>query len=156
MKWLAQISTGQVSSALWVAVGLLFHRRHTSKEVHAFAFSGSGSGQQVSQLQISLYCYCEVFYFDSFSSCSLWCSYLQSDSSKDFQRHIIDMLEDAEVVSTMLIPGAYMQMNVNLHSLWNSPSAGEAGIKIFPGCSHIKNHEQRYLAWGGGNFNLLA
>ncbi|CAG07088.1 unnamed protein product, partial [Tetraodon nigroviridis] len=37
-----------------------------------------------------------------------WMSYLQSDSSKDFQRHIIDMLEDAEVVSTMLIPGAYI------------------------------------------------
>ncbi|TNM88687.1 hypothetical protein fugu_004941 [Takifugu bimaculatus] len=30
--------------------------------------------------------------------------YLQSDSSKVFQRHIIDMLEDTEVVSTMLIP----------------------------------------------------
>ncbi|XP_069390056.1 N-terminal EF-hand calcium-binding protein 1 isoform X2 [Paralichthys olivaceus] len=34
-----------------------------------------------------------------------WMSYLQSNSSKDFQRCIIDMLEDAEVVSTMLLPG---------------------------------------------------
>uniref|UniRef100_A0A3P8WR08 N-terminal EF-hand calcium binding protein 3 n=1 Tax=Cynoglossus semilaevis TaxID=244447 RepID=A0A3P8WR08_CYNSE len=33
-----------------------------------------------------------------------WMSYLQSNSSKDFQRCIIDMLEDAEVVSTMLLP----------------------------------------------------
>lgn len=87
------------------------------------------------------------FYFDSLSSCSLWCSYLQSDSSKDFQRHIIDMLEDAEVVSTMLIPGAYTQTTVAQHSLPNSPSAGEAGIKICPGCSHVKNQEQRYLTW---------
>uniref|UniRef100_A0A3Q0S4W6 N-terminal EF-hand calcium binding protein 3 n=1 Tax=Amphilophus citrinellus TaxID=61819 RepID=A0A3Q0S4W6_AMPCI len=37
-----------------------------------------------------------------------WMSYLQSNSSKDFQRCIIDMLEDAEVVSTMLLPGLYM------------------------------------------------
>ncbi|KAM7402412.1 hypothetical protein PAMP_017654 [Pampus punctatissimus] len=34
-----------------------------------------------------------------------WMSYLQSNSSKDFQRCIIDMLEDTEVVSTMLLPG---------------------------------------------------
>uniref|UniRef100_A0A667Z1S4 ABM domain-containing protein n=1 Tax=Myripristis murdjan TaxID=586833 RepID=A0A667Z1S4_9TELE len=34
-----------------------------------------------------------------------WMSYLQSNSSKDFQRCIIDMLEDPEVVSTMLLPG---------------------------------------------------
>nr|XP_019952099.1 PREDICTED: N-terminal EF-hand calcium-binding protein 1-like [Paralichthys olivaceus] len=33
-----------------------------------------------------------------------WMSYLQSNSSKDFQRCIIDMIEDAEVVSTMLLP----------------------------------------------------
>ncbi|KAF0034540.1 hypothetical protein F2P81_012298 [Scophthalmus maximus] len=32
--------------------------------------------------------------------------YLQSNSSKDFQRCIIDMLEDAEVVSTMLLPAS--------------------------------------------------
>uniref|UniRef100_A0A8C6SNF2 ABM domain-containing protein n=1 Tax=Neogobius melanostomus TaxID=47308 RepID=A0A8C6SNF2_9GOBI len=34
-----------------------------------------------------------------------WMSYLQSNSSKDFQRCVIDMLEDAEIVSTMLLPG---------------------------------------------------
>ncbi|MEQ2182069.1 hypothetical protein GOODEAATRI_018255 [Goodea atripinnis] len=34
-----------------------------------------------------------------------WMSYLQSNSSKDFQRCIIDMMEDAEIVSTMLLPG---------------------------------------------------
>uniref|UniRef100_A0A3B3CCF7 N-terminal EF-hand calcium binding protein 3 n=1 Tax=Oryzias melastigma TaxID=30732 RepID=A0A3B3CCF7_ORYME len=33
-----------------------------------------------------------------------WMSYLQSNSSKDFQRCIIDMLEDAEIISTMLLP----------------------------------------------------
>uniref|UniRef100_A0A673AUX3 ABM domain-containing protein n=1 Tax=Sphaeramia orbicularis TaxID=375764 RepID=A0A673AUX3_9TELE len=38
-----------------------------------------------------------------------WMSYLQSNSSKDFQRCVIDMLEDAEVVSTMLLPGLFMQ-----------------------------------------------
>jgi len=32
-------------------------------------------------------------------------SYLQSDASKMFQRCIIDMLEDPEIVSTMLMPG---------------------------------------------------
>uniref|UniRef100_A0A3B4AXE7 ABM domain-containing protein n=1 Tax=Periophthalmus magnuspinnatus TaxID=409849 RepID=A0A3B4AXE7_9GOBI len=37
-----------------------------------------------------------------------WMSYLQSNSSKDFQRCVIDMLEDAEVVSTMLLPGQYL------------------------------------------------
>uniref|UniRef100_H3DBI2 N-terminal EF-hand calcium binding protein 3 n=1 Tax=Tetraodon nigroviridis TaxID=99883 RepID=H3DBI2_TETNG len=42
-----------------------------------------------------------------------WMSYLQSDSSKDFQRHIIDMLEDAEVVSTMLIPASWWIMTNN-------------------------------------------
>lgn len=36
------------------------------------------------------------------------CSYLQSNDSKDFQRCVIDMLEDAEVVSTMLLPGVYV------------------------------------------------
>ncbi|KAK1901055.1 N-terminal EF-hand calcium-binding protein 1, partial [Dissostichus eleginoides] len=30
--------------------------------------------------------------------------YLQSNSSKDFQRCVIDMLEEAEAVSTMLLP----------------------------------------------------
>uniref|UniRef100_A0A671SLK2 ABM domain-containing protein n=1 Tax=Sinocyclocheilus anshuiensis TaxID=1608454 RepID=A0A671SLK2_9TELE len=34
-----------------------------------------------------------------------WMSYLQSDASKMFQRCIIDMLEDPEIVSTMLMPG---------------------------------------------------
>ncbi|KAK3556880.1 hypothetical protein QTP70_022379, partial [Hemibagrus guttatus] len=34
-----------------------------------------------------------------------WMSYLQSEASKTFQRYIIDMLEDPELVSTMLLPG---------------------------------------------------
>uniref|UniRef100_A0A674NBM7 N-terminal EF-hand calcium binding protein 3 n=1 Tax=Takifugu rubripes TaxID=31033 RepID=A0A674NBM7_TAKRU len=42
-----------------------------------------------------------------------WMSYLQSDSSKVFQRHIIDMLEDTEVVSTMLIPASWWIMTNN-------------------------------------------
>ncbi|XP_049444593.1 N-terminal EF-hand calcium-binding protein 1 [Epinephelus fuscoguttatus] len=42
-----------------------------------------------------------------------WMSYLQSNSSKDFQRCIIDMLEDAEVVSTMLIPASWWIMTNN-------------------------------------------
>ncbi|XP_068172038.1 N-terminal EF-hand calcium-binding protein 1 [Antennarius striatus] len=42
-----------------------------------------------------------------------WMSYLQSDSSKDFQRCVIDMLEDAEVVSTMLIPASWWIMTKN-------------------------------------------
>uniref|UniRef100_A0A3B4X2K2 N-terminal EF-hand calcium binding protein 3 n=1 Tax=Seriola lalandi dorsalis TaxID=1841481 RepID=A0A3B4X2K2_SERLL len=41
------------------------------------------------------------------------CSYLQSNSSKDFQRCIIDMLEDAEVVSTMLLPASWWIMTNN-------------------------------------------
>uniref|UniRef100_A0A3Q0S4U3 N-terminal EF-hand calcium binding protein 3 n=1 Tax=Amphilophus citrinellus TaxID=61819 RepID=A0A3Q0S4U3_AMPCI len=36
---------------------------------------------------------------------------LMTHNSKDFQRCIIDMLEDAEVVSTMLLPGLYMCKN---------------------------------------------
>ncbi|XP_068598967.1 N-terminal EF-hand calcium-binding protein 1 [Brachionichthys hirsutus] len=39
-----------------------------------------------------------------------WMSYLQSNSSKDFQRCVIDMLEDTEVVSTMLIPASWWIM----------------------------------------------
>lgn len=39
------------------------------------------------------------------TSCAFLRSYLQTNGSKDFQRCTIDMLEDAEVVSTMLIPG---------------------------------------------------
>ncbi|XP_060926568.1 N-terminal EF-hand calcium-binding protein 1 [Limanda limanda] len=39
-----------------------------------------------------------------------WMSYLQSNNSKDFQRCIIDMLEDAEVVSTMLLPASWWIM----------------------------------------------
>ncbi|XP_047188729.1 N-terminal EF-hand calcium-binding protein 1 isoform X3 [Scophthalmus maximus] len=42
-----------------------------------------------------------------------WMSYLQSNSSKDFQRCIIDMLEDAEVVSTMLLPASWWIMTNN-------------------------------------------
>ncbi|XP_034021969.1 N-terminal EF-hand calcium-binding protein 1 [Thalassophryne amazonica] len=42
-----------------------------------------------------------------------WMSYLQSNSSKDFQRCVIDMLEDAEVVSTMLLPASWWIMTNN-------------------------------------------
>ncbi|XP_062271538.1 N-terminal EF-hand calcium-binding protein 1 [Scomber scombrus] len=42
-----------------------------------------------------------------------WMSYLQSNDSKDFQRCIIDMLEDAEVVSTMLLPASWWIMTNN-------------------------------------------
>ncbi|KAM9410778.1 LOW QUALITY PROTEIN: N-terminal EF-hand calcium-binding protein 1 [Pholidichthys leucotaenia] len=42
-----------------------------------------------------------------------WMSYLQSNSSKDFQRCTIDMLEDAEVVSTMLLPASWWIMTNN-------------------------------------------
>nr|XP_040059823.1 N-terminal EF-hand calcium-binding protein 1 isoform X1 [Gasterosteus aculeatus aculeatus] len=42
-----------------------------------------------------------------------WMSYLQSNSSKDFQRCAIDMLEDAEVVSTMLLPASWWIMTNN-------------------------------------------
>ncbi|XP_070759393.1 N-terminal EF-hand calcium-binding protein 1 [Enoplosus armatus] len=42
-----------------------------------------------------------------------WMSYLQSNGSKDFQRCIIDMLEDAEVVSTMLLPASWWIMTNN-------------------------------------------
>uniref|UniRef100_UPI003AAFF0D4 N-terminal EF-hand calcium-binding protein 1 isoform X2 n=1 Tax=Centroberyx gerrardi TaxID=166262 RepID=UPI003AAFF0D4 len=42
-----------------------------------------------------------------------WMSYLQSNSSKDFQRCIIDMLEDPEVVSTMLLPASWWIMTNN-------------------------------------------
>ncbi|XP_056607628.1 N-terminal EF-hand calcium-binding protein 1 isoform X1 [Triplophysa dalaica] len=42
-----------------------------------------------------------------------WMSYLQSDSSKMFQRCIIDMLEDPEVVSTMLMPASWWIMTNN-------------------------------------------
>lgn len=42
-----------------------------------------------------------------------WMSYLQADSSKDFQRCVIDMLEDPEVVSTMLLPASWWIMTNN-------------------------------------------
>ncbi|KAF7654028.1 hypothetical protein LDENG_00075710 [Lucifuga dentata] len=42
-----------------------------------------------------------------------WMSYLQSNSSKDFQRCIIDMLEDPELVSTMLLPASWWIMTNN-------------------------------------------
>ncbi|KAM9859619.1 N-terminal EF-hand calcium-binding protein 1 [Aulostomus maculatus] len=42
-----------------------------------------------------------------------WMSYLQSNDSKDFQRCVIDMLEDAEVVSTMLLPASWWIMTNN-------------------------------------------
>ncbi|XP_015814692.3 N-terminal EF-hand calcium-binding protein 1 [Nothobranchius furzeri] len=42
-----------------------------------------------------------------------WISYLQSNNSKDFQRCVIDMLEDAEVVSTMLLPASWWIMTNN-------------------------------------------
>ncbi|KAM8916858.1 N-terminal EF-hand calcium-binding protein 1 isoform 1-T1 [Spinachia spinachia] len=39
-----------------------------------------------------------------------WMSYSQSNNSKDFQRCAIDMLGDAEVVSTMLLPASWWIM----------------------------------------------
>nr|XP_057911106.1 N-terminal EF-hand calcium-binding protein 1 [Doryrhamphus excisus] len=42
-----------------------------------------------------------------------WMSYLQSTDSKDFQRCIIDMLEDSEVVSTMFLPASWWMMTNN-------------------------------------------
>ncbi|XP_018616135.1 N-terminal EF-hand calcium-binding protein 1-like [Scleropages formosus] len=42
-----------------------------------------------------------------------WMSYLQSSTSKTFQRCVIDVLEDPEVVSTMLLPASWWIMNGN-------------------------------------------
>ncbi|XP_019910720.1 N-terminal EF-hand calcium-binding protein 1 isoform X2 [Esox lucius] len=42
-----------------------------------------------------------------------WMSYLQSNGSKDFQRCVIDMLEDPELVSTMLLPASWWIMTNN-------------------------------------------
>lgn len=42
-----------------------------------------------------------------------WMSYLQSPISKTFQRCIIDVLEDPEMVSTMLLPASWWIMNNN-------------------------------------------
>ncbi|XP_075997394.1 N-terminal EF-hand calcium-binding protein 1 [Genypterus blacodes] len=42
-----------------------------------------------------------------------WMSYQQSNSNKEFQRCIIDMLEDPEVVSTMLLPASWWIMTNN-------------------------------------------
>ncbi|KAL7891686.1 hypothetical protein AOLI_G00011620 [Acnodon oligacanthus] len=42
-----------------------------------------------------------------------WMSYLQSEASKTFQRCIIDMLEDPELVSTMLMPASWWIMTNN-------------------------------------------
>ncbi|XP_077386803.1 N-terminal EF-hand calcium-binding protein 1-like isoform X2 [Festucalex cinctus] len=42
-----------------------------------------------------------------------WMSYLQSNSCKDFQRCIINMLEDTEMVSTMLLPASWWIMTNN-------------------------------------------
>ncbi|XP_016413503.1 N-terminal EF-hand calcium-binding protein 1-like [Sinocyclocheilus rhinocerous] len=42
-----------------------------------------------------------------------WMSYLQSDASKMFQRCIIDMLEDPEIVCTMLMPASWWIMTNN-------------------------------------------
>ncbi|KAL1272269.1 hypothetical protein QQF64_028131 [Cirrhinus molitorella] len=42
-----------------------------------------------------------------------WMSYLQSDASKMFQRCIIDLLEDPEIVSTMLMPASWWIMTNN-------------------------------------------
>uniref|UniRef100_A0A3P8V1J6 N-terminal EF-hand calcium-binding protein 1-like n=1 Tax=Cynoglossus semilaevis TaxID=244447 RepID=A0A3P8V1J6_CYNSE len=42
-----------------------------------------------------------------------WMSYLQSSISKTFQRCIIDSLEEAEMVSTMLLPASWWIMNNN-------------------------------------------
>ncbi|XP_067089340.1 N-terminal EF-hand calcium-binding protein 1 isoform X3 [Osmerus mordax] len=42
-----------------------------------------------------------------------WMSYLQSNASKNFQRCVIDMLEDPEVVSTMVLPASWWIMTNN-------------------------------------------
>ncbi|XP_029540548.1 N-terminal EF-hand calcium-binding protein 1 isoform X2 [Oncorhynchus nerka] len=42
-----------------------------------------------------------------------WMSYLQSDASKNFQRCVIDMLEDPKLVSTMLLPASWWIMTNN-------------------------------------------
>uniref|UniRef100_A0A3P9HSS3 N-terminal EF-hand calcium binding protein 3 n=1 Tax=Oryzias latipes TaxID=8090 RepID=A0A3P9HSS3_ORYLA len=42
-----------------------------------------------------------------------WMSYLQSNCSKDFQRCIIDMLEDAEIINTMPLPASWWIMTNN-------------------------------------------
>ncbi|KAJ8016466.1 hypothetical protein DPEC_G00007490 [Dallia pectoralis] len=42
-----------------------------------------------------------------------WISYLQSPISKTFQSCIIDVLEDSEMVSTMLLPASWWIMNNN-------------------------------------------
>ncbi|XP_061544786.1 N-terminal EF-hand calcium-binding protein 1 isoform X2 [Phycodurus eques] len=42
-----------------------------------------------------------------------WMSYLQSSSSKDFQRCVINMMEETEVVSTMLLPASWWMMTNN-------------------------------------------
>ncbi|XP_017264373.1 N-terminal EF-hand calcium-binding protein 1 isoform X2 [Kryptolebias marmoratus] len=52
-------------------------------------------------------------YIDATSAHSDNLHYLQSNSSKDFQRCIIDMMEDAEVVSTMLLPASWWIMTNN-------------------------------------------
>ncbi|XP_054876885.1 N-terminal EF-hand calcium-binding protein 1 [Poeciliopsis prolifica] len=39
-----------------------------------------------------------------------WMSYLQTNNSKDFQRCIIDLMEDTEIVSTMLLPASWWIM----------------------------------------------
>uniref|UniRef100_A0A4W5PN54 N-terminal EF-hand calcium binding protein 3 n=1 Tax=Hucho hucho TaxID=62062 RepID=A0A4W5PN54_9TELE len=49
------------------------------------------------------------FWQDRFS----WISYLQCPISKTFQRSIIDVLEDPEMVSTMLLPASWWIMNNN-------------------------------------------
>ncbi|KAL0977879.1 hypothetical protein UPYG_G00162590 [Umbra pygmaea] len=42
-----------------------------------------------------------------------WMSYLQSNTSKDFQRCVIDLLEDSELVSTMVLPASWWIMTKN-------------------------------------------
>ncbi|KAJ7999565.1 hypothetical protein DPEC_G00195740 [Dallia pectoralis] len=42
-----------------------------------------------------------------------WMNYLQSNGSKDFQRCVIDMLGDPELVSTMLLPASWWIMENN-------------------------------------------
>ncbi|KAM4587258.1 N-terminal EF-hand calcium-binding protein 1 isoform 2-T2 [Odontesthes bonariensis] len=49
-------------------------------------------------------------YIDATSAHSDNLHYLQSNGSKDFQRCIIDMLEDTEEVSTMLLPASWWLM----------------------------------------------
>ncbi|KAG7244856.1 hypothetical protein INR49_029875 [Caranx melampygus] len=68
-------------------------------------------------------------YIDATSAHSDNLHYLQSNSSKDFQRCIIDMLEDAEIVSTMLLPALCFKDMVVLSNFCPLASGAEAGVE---------------------------